>query len=68
MSDQNKIEIVARILCEQMGLMDDKPDNLEPGSCPCVDGITPNGDPGHYRWRDFESNAKEILQALERIK
>jgi hypothetical protein len=55
------IEIVAKIICEDQGYI---PEELEPGDLPCIDGELPNGDPGHYKWREYVSLARKILRIL----
>lgn len=58
----NKTEKVARIICKDQGC---NPDALEPGDRPRIDGTCPNGDPGHFVWRQFVPLAKKIIKALE---
>lgn len=52
---------IAKIICEDRGY---NPNDLEPGNLPTTDGICPNGDQGHYRWRDFVPLAKKIIKML----
>lgn len=60
-----KKEIVARTICKYYG---SDPDELEPGDIPRTDGVCPNGDPGHFRWRDFRVLARKILYELGKVK
>ena len=54
-------EKIARIICEDRGY---DPDRLEPGNLPRKDGVCPNGDPGHFMWRQFVPLAKRIITAI----
>lgn len=40
------------------------PDRLEPGDMPCIDGRMKNGEPGHFWWRNFVTQAEGIVAAL----
>ena len=57
----DKVEKLARFLCAQ-----DRrdPDELEPGDVPQIDGRMRNGDPGHFRWREYVKQAKAIIKLL----
>jgi hypothetical protein len=57
----NIVKQIARVLCEDRGY---DPDQLEPGNVPCVDGVCPNGDPGHYMWREFMPLALKICDLI----
>lgn len=56
-------ELVAHIICKEVRKRD--PKELEPGDLPKIDGICPNGDPGHFAWRQETLLAKKILKALD---
>ena len=61
-SNMAEIKDLAQMLCEDEGY---SPYSLEPGDLPEIDGICPNGDPGHYLWREFIPSAKKVLRALQ---
>ncbi len=59
----NDVKKVARVICEHKGI---NPFYLEPGDAFGIDGTCPNGDPGHYMWREFTPLARKILKVLGR--
>ena len=59
---KSKAELVARIICKYHGY---DPDKLEPGSLPKIDGTCPNGDPGHFMWRQYVTLANKIIKVLK---
>lgn len=58
----NNVKKIAKVICEDKGI---DPFYLEPGDGLGIDGVCPNGDPGHYMWREFASLARKILRVLE---
>jgi len=61
----NMVEKVARALCVACG---NDPDRLEPGNCvgdwEGCDAVMPNGDPSHFMWRSWVSEAKAAIEAM----
>jgi len=61
-------EKIARMICEDRGYDPNRlvPDRLIPGNLPKTkkDGVCPNGDPGHFVWRQFVPLAKKIITAI----
>jgi hypothetical protein len=57
----DKIEQVARIICISR-LYD--PDQLEPGYNHWNDGKCPNGEQGHFMWREYTALAKKIIKIV----
>lgn len=61
------VEEVARHLCEVNG---GDPIALEPGDDPygdnssIVDGKMPNGEPAHFRWREWHLAAERVIHVI----
>jgi len=53
--------MVAKTICKHMGY---DPDYIEPGDVPQIDAVLPNGDPGHFLWREFVPLAEKIIHDL----
>ena len=70
LADQEAIvERMARTACALAGYKCDvlEPGNLyagQPDEVEHIDGYCPNGDPGHWRWKDFLEHARIMLASI----
>jgi hypothetical protein len=57
-----KVEMVARIICEGAG---HDPDHLEPGDVHGVDAVV-RGEPCFRFWRQYAKTARKVINALNK--
>lgn len=55
------IERAARVICEHRGI---DPDYLEPGDAYGIDEYLANGDPAHFKWREFVELARAVVASM----
>lgn len=63
MSDDALIEAMAMALCVSAGK---DPDRLEPGDGLGIDGYNRKGDPCHFFWKEYTTEATAALAALRK--